>query len=733
MTKKTVVVAGALLLVLAGLVFTTTQRRSSEPARVVPTASRTSPAPQTPQSAPGTPAKTAALPVEKESPLPAATPPEEAPSTPPQTTERAAESVTVSGVVRDEAGYPFEGADIQLEVVPGLYELRLLGTFRTRSGADGTFKIANINVFGRGFAYASAPGCVMQRTGLRLSPGKNEENVLFTLPKSAASLGGKVVSERGQPIAGARVGTPHYGYSEEGFQKMVETGGRDGRGNISNFHFVFAITDARGNFEMAVAEQGFCDVTVTAEGYAPGYFPRVYSETRDAVFVLKSGGAIAGKVTDKEDNPIKEATVAVVGEAYPGGLDVGVQSFATAPCAVTTDARGGYLAEGLGEQYVYTVSVPEADTSATESLPEEQGVRRIAKMMDEFDETLYGVRTFAAQKKGIRVEAGRTTSGVDLVVGTSGSARVYGTVKDRTTGAPACPVVVMAFLAETSSDADDIEPVSRAKWRSDNGGSGVTTRDGSYTLSIKNVKETQTFSVSYEFMTEGGSAWEPVEEEVAKVELRPGDKAEVNFSVDAPVTVPVRYVDVNGAPLEGIKAAIRQAGGGGGCGGSLVSDAEGRVTFHGIPPLRSLEVLAWVEPRGDIATIGVSAPFAGQPGETVPEVVVVCRNLGGIEGVLVHVDGNPASNRPIRCIAQRQDGTMEDLRTDTDGAGAFTFLDALSEGAYPRVFVGYEAEDHVALGMVNDVEIVAEQVRDIGTVVVRAVSMEAAQALILGQ
>jgi hypothetical protein len=461
---------------------------------------------------------------------------------------------------------------------------------------------------------------------------------------------------------------------------------------------------------------------VTKAGCGPGFFPQIATGTDDALFVLRLGGAIAGKVTSTEGIPIEGATVRVVGEALPGGLapsSVRIQTLPVAPVAVTTDARGVYLAEGLGEDYVYTVTVPVAQPAGEKDLAADNVRQPIVTAMRELDEDVFGAQSFGARKTDVRVKAGQTTKDVDFVLGAMTGAIIRGTVTDRSSGKPVCPVVVTAGSAD-AADGSDAGGRRRLWFQTKSGGSAVTNLDGSYVLQIQDLAETRRFRISYVFMTEGGSSWEQPDEEIALLDLAPGDEREVNFTVDAPVTVPVRYVDVNGAPIEGIEAAMRQAGGQGGCGGALISDADGRVTFHGIRPLVNLQAVAWRSVGSSLTTLGVSEPFMGQPGETVPEVMVVCRMLGGIEGALAYGDGRAVANTEVTCEGQRADDTGGPLegKITTDANGTVRIPEVVPEGIY-RVHVTFldSQSGQLYRATAENVEIVAGAIANLGTLV----------------
>jgi len=279
-------------------------------------------------------------------------------------------------------------------------------------------------------------------------------------------------------------------------------------------------------------------------------------------------------------------------------------------------------------------------------------------------------------------------------------------VTDRTTGEPVCPVTVGAAVVYPEGETGD--PL---------GGLAVTDLDGSYTLQVSGLTGTHTFRVWYHYFTQGGNAWgPPSDSELAILELEPGDEEQLDFTTDAPLTVPIRFVDGDATPVEGIMAGVRQAGGSGACGG-LVSDAEGRVTLNGIPPRLTYEVVAWETRASGITTAGVSEPFTGEPGETVPEVVVECYVIGGVEGVVTNAQGNPVSNVHLGWWTVDRDGTVTPVPgTNLDANGAFSKPDAFREGVYPKMILAYRDSETGQLNyiIVSNIEIAAGDVTDLG-------------------
>lgn len=715
MSKKIVVGVGVIVL-LAGLGFFVANRlasmskNSTKPAKTpAVTGERMSKYVVNDQTA-----KTNAAPavVTEKKPLPEVT----------ATPAKAEALASVSGKVEDNSSNPLAGADVYVEIGRDKYCNDVIKTFTTKTGSDGRYEISDIDVFGSAWAFASAEGYVMARNRFKVFSGSKLKGIDLSLSPAAFHIEGHVVNASRAPIPEAFVDTMYYGYDEDGLAHTAETG--QTTGTISSAKFAFALTDEHGFFRIAVPNEGLCDFRVRKDGYGTGFFPKVATGTTDAMFVLRSGGAISGKVTNVDGSPAPGTTVQVKAEALPGGLapsKVRIQALNGTPVTVTTGADGSYLAEGLGEDYVYTVTIPGAN--ASEDGIEAMDIRRvhIVAAMRDLEEDVFSGQSVAAQKTGIVVKAGKTTTDVDFVLGAETDAVIWGKVTDRTSGAPVCPVVVTAGHVDDDADPTAKQPI----WfQTPSGGSAVTKPDGSYVLRVRNLTEPARYHITYVFMTEGGSAWEQPDEQIALLELKAGDKRELSFTVDAPLTVPVRYVNTSGDPQQGIMAAMRRAGAGGGCGGTLISDSEGRVTFHGIRPLIELQAVAWRETGGHLQTLGISEPFIGQPGETVPDVTVVCRLMGGIEATIAYADGRPVADIEVTCEARLADNASNPVsgRLTTDAAGMIRIPDMVPEGVYATMSVAFldHQSGQLLSGSVENVEVRAGEITNAGTVVVQA-------------
>jgi len=615
---------------------------------------------------------------------------------------------SISGHVTDQDSNPIKNARIWLA-----YEG---GEGRALTDADGAYEIVGIKPVPRANVWCRAEGHEFLFSSVRLKAGAQRNNVDFVLERAAFFVAGKVVAENGRPIPGATVRVPYFAYDEEGLEETATTGMTTGHVIGNAEPFLFATTDAKGYFTVGIPDEGLCDLMVSKEGYGESFFPGIPTGTEDARLVLRSAGGIAGKVTWPDGKPVEGARIEIIGLVLPGGLepsDVIIQEMPTERTVVFTDAEGRYLAEPLGEDWLYALSVTEIAGKEKETEP-------IPFVIRDGNTISYGGRPALAERSGIAVQAGRITRGVDLVIESAAeAAKVYGRVTDPH-GNPVFPMTVYAYVWDPDGDLE--EP----PWQF--GASSRTEPDGTYELRL-GLAQTYSVRIVCRYMTEGGSSWEHSEEGAlaAVIDLGPGDEKKVNLTVEAPLIVPVRYVDMRGNPVEGIAAAIRQAGRFGGCGGALISDAEGRVTFHGIPADLTYEALAWLAIQGELITVGVSEPFTGRSGQTVPEVRVVCHGLGGIEGVITGVDGAPLGDAEVRAwVTLWDERGAAGLRISTDENGAFYRTGALPAGVHQRVAVSFRDREsgQTYSQTIETLEIVENSVTDLGVIRLKPESPE---------
>jgi len=683
MTTKKAVVVGCVLVVILGLggIMLHRMQKPPQPGPPQPVAS-TPVEKQRPTEAAATPAP--AAPAAAASPAPETAPEE-------QQTEPDVLPAAVAGLVQTTAGEPMAGASVCLEVLKGGEDRDIAKTYTTTTGADGRYRIDGIDTLRSTTAnvsvYASASGYLMAKLRRLNVKGGAVTEVDLRLKEAQYVVAGTVVAQNSMPLPEASVELQYYGYNSDDLEITAATGAITGNGAIGDHKFVFTVTDQNGNFEIAIPAEGFCDFTVRKDGYGPGFFPQIPTGTRDAVFELRAPGAIAGRVKNADGTPAADVRVQVLGAGFPGGLTpypVFVQPLLLKTVWARSAEDGSYQAEGLGEEYWYRVAVPTFSWSGDEKL--------------------------LAQAMGVRVQAGKTTTGVDLVLAPAGKeTAIFGKVTDMASGKPVYPMGVDVLPVQPNPFSGLADAVYSSAFP-----------DGSFRIVLNILGECDVIC-RYRYTTEGGSAWPEAEGET--VHIKPYEEIEVNFSVTGPFNVELEYVDEAGAPLPGIMTAMRRAEGRGGCGGSLVSGPDGRATMHGLPPGIPLVAMGWQEVgERNLITIGCSEPFTGTAGQTLTGVRVVCRPItgeGGLSGALAWPDGSPAAQTMVYCRTMWAGSQIEESVGLSAADGSFTSGNFLPEGVYPELAVGFEDDQGRIFGaIVNDVTISNGQTTPLGTLTV---------------
>ena len=473
---------------------------------------------------------------------------------------------SVSGHVYDDYGNPFPDATVELQVTSDIVGMSAISVVRVESGTDGAFTFENVTVFGYPFIYASARGflkeCLLVEAQTQLEPGMQRTGLNLILKEAQYYIAGRVVSESGAPVPGAYVNLVHYGYSE------ATLGGGAPGGISTTGRCTFETTDTRGHFEMAIEQEGLCDFIVTKEGYGPGFFPRIGTGATDVVFRLRAEGAIAGQVTRPDGSPADRVFVCAQGEAVPGGLARTEHPERLRPPAVTvsTEGEGRYLVSGLGGGFDYTVfahnpiSAYKSDSVETHFAGWLVSSRPANWLLTESSPNV---------ANGVRVDAGKTTSGVDLVL--SGASCIHGQVKCTQTGAPVYPIIIAAC----PQGADD--PLTEG-WLT------ATDEEGRYSIDLDVYQEVD-LEMWYQYTHFAGGSGPPHPAVQSLTSIEPGEDKKVDLIIPGGITVPVRCVDERGHPRTDIFVALRKnPESGSGRSGRLKVGPDGRVTVLGLPP-----------------------------------------------------------------------------------------------------------------------------------------------------
>ncbi|HWM89566.1 MAG TPA: carboxypeptidase regulatory-like domain-containing protein [Thermoanaerobaculia bacterium] len=225
----------------------------------------------------------------------------------------------IEGIVTDTRGRPVEKASVSLGHDPSGFltpELSSMSMEPVETGPDGRFRFADLPRGSRFEVNAGHPELAHEvMSGVEAPTAKP---VHIRLARSR-SLEGRVVDAEGEPVAGARV---FPSYTSAGFFG-APLGGRPPK------------TDEEGRFVLSRLKPGTIDVLVSASGYKtrrePGVLIPEEGEIAPVEITLQPGTSLEGRVLDREDLPLRYASVHLQGE------DQGFFRM-----AVSTDEEGHY-------------------------------------------------------------------------------------------------------------------------------------------------------------------------------------------------------------------------------------------------------------------------------------------------------------------------------------------------------------------------------------------------------
>lgn len=235
---------------------------------------------------------------------------------------------TLRGTVADEAGKPVANAQVWVEsTVAEASGFTATVDRRTITAADGAFSLPEpvwLRHTVEGFkisVVASHPKYATSRTGLLDTPATGEPwQTLNLVLTSGSVLEGKVTSEDGGPIGGARITVwrvpPEVGRATHGLGSLLSA--RTG----------FSARD--GAYRIAALEPGLVEVVVEASGHARSGIDGLTlgAQPLRQDFQLTPGASIRGRVVDTQGAPLAGVEVTAVLEGEASQDPVNVPAFA---------------------------------------------------------------------------------------------------------------------------------------------------------------------------------------------------------------------------------------------------------------------------------------------------------------------------------------------------------------------------------------------------------------------
>ncbi len=356
---------------------------------------------------------------------------------------------SISGMVTNEAGEPFQGVEVYARFFDSVKGSWASGG-STQTDTDGTYTIAGLRADtsyrvefyapGDVYAWQFFPGAaaISKAQDVTVRPGENTSDIDAVM-QPGGSIGGVVTNEAGVPTEGITVSAWTYEPAEGDWLWAGETqSGQDGAYSIRGLN--------TGTYRV-----GFQDQRPGGGIYLPRFFAGVsLAEARDIKVVLgqktpeidavmQRGGSISGRVTDEAGAPLEgfEVRVDYFNAASDSWESVGLTS---------TGPDGAYTAFGLSTG-TYRVEFREGPGAYVPQWFPDAPTREHAR--------------------DVRVTIGQNTPGINVVMQVSGS--ISGTVT--------ADVDTLPNAIEVSAWIHD---VARNTWR--RASSAAVYRDGTYTI-----------------------------------------------------------------------------------------------------------------------------------------------------------------------------------------------------------------------------------------------------------
>ncbi len=529
----------------------------------------------------------------------------------------------VRGTVRapDGTGLAAERVTLQPAVDP-LQIMREGLTWRsgaTASGADGSFAFEGVPA-GVAMICSVDPEELLQAAE-RLTLAAGETAEIRLVAGQGAALRGRVLSELGAPVAGARVTV-----------RKAEITFALSRINAYDFDAVERQSDAAGGFEIGGLPADRYNVAVRAEGYRPAELRRMEVPAQGLELaepiVLRGGERIAGTVVDDQGQPAKGAKV---GFFQPRGF-LGMSMTRSTPPEGAEDFGGSMTQCGENGSFVSPVLEP-------------------------------GRYDITASAEGMtnghleKIDAG--TSGHTVVLERRGS--ISGIVLSRTDGEPLPRYVVAAIRPFDILDTTSFMPAPLDH---------VASADGTFTL---RKLEAGKWRVRVRAEEHGV-------ETTPEIEVRPGEEVR-GIILILPPEAAIRGVvqDAStGAPVQDALVSTRASN-------TLIqqdpiapyldtrSDASGCFAIAGLKAgAHRLSVTA----RGYAP--GSSARVLLGEGQVAEGVVIRLERGAVIRGTVTAPDGSPCEGDVVLATVA---GNLLPLMTSTDAEGRYE-LTGLAAGSY---------------------------------------------------
>ncbi len=154
------------------------------------------------------------------------------------------------------------------------------------------------------------------------------------------------------------------------------------------------------------------------------------------------------------------------------------------------------------------------------------------------------------------------------------------------------------------------------------------------------------------------------------VKLKAGETRELDLTIPDTFTMSIQVYEIGGYPVENARVVILQ-GGGGDSNQHTRTDAEGRFSWSGFSP----GMACGFSVSSGSSGLALSKIVVGEPGEVVPEEILVLEQFGGIEGVAITEDGKVIQNADIAVNISYGEDKNSLFILKTNEFGEFVTLD----------------------------------------------------------
>jgi large repetitive protein len=223
------------------------------------------------------------------------------------------EGAAISGLVQDEKGSPAPGKKVRLvksdDILASTTSMDGKNETVIPSGKDGTFRFGNL-MAGTYRVMVNEKGLV--RTGhrkIKLAAGEERKDLVLVL-KRGLSLAGRVVSSKGEPVAGALVKA----VPEFDLMNLLDT--------IDNASFLTAnATDEEGRFCCTGLATGIYDLEIVRRGIKDTSHKGFEAGKTDLLITLEWGGIAGIAVSTIDGEPVTDYRITLEPQGMKSLLD----------------------------------------------------------------------------------------------------------------------------------------------------------------------------------------------------------------------------------------------------------------------------------------------------------------------------------------------------------------------------------------------------------------------------